>query len=127
MDIYNAKLAEWPVPYESVFLETSYGKVHVIVSRPTDALPLLLIHASAVAGASIGGYIATNYALYAPERVKGSRQNACLGTRRRASCEGTLWTMVSADPERNSAQTDSPYKFYTGTALADAGAGVGLF
>ncbi len=70
MDIYNAKLAEWPVPYESVFLDTSYGKVHVIVSGPTDAPPLLLIHASAVAGASIGGYIATNYALYAPERVK---------------------------------------------------------
>jgi len=50
MDIYNEKLTEWPVPYESVFLDTSYGKVHVIESGPTDAPPLLLIHASAVAG-----------------------------------------------------------------------------
>jgi pimeloyl-ACP methyl ester carboxylesterase len=133
MDIYDAKMAEWPVPYEDVYVDTDYGKVHVIVSGPEDAPPLLLIHASAiagwswlpnigelnkyyrtyavdsigdigksalkdltkklegseeiarfytdlthklgfdesyVAGASIGGYISTNYALHAPERVK---------------------------------------------------------
>lgn len=114
-------------------MDTNYGKVHVIVSGPEDAPPLLLIHASAIAGwswlpnigelnkhyrtyavdsigdigksvlndltkpleggeeiarfytdlthklgfdesylagASIGGYISTNYALHAPERVK---------------------------------------------------------
>lgn len=133
MDIYDAKMAEWPVPYEDVYVDTDYGKVHVIVSGPEDAPPLLLIHASAIAGwswlpnvgelnkhyrtyavdsigdvgksvlndlkkplaggeeigafytdvttklgfdqsylagASIGGYIATNYALHAPKRVK---------------------------------------------------------
>jgi pimeloyl-ACP methyl ester carboxylesterase len=133
MDIYDAKMAEWPVPYEDAYVDTDYGKVHVIVSGPKDAPPLLLIHASAVAGwswlynaealgkhyriyavdsigdigksvlndlkkplkggeevarfytdlthklgfdesyvagASIGGYISTNYALHAPERVK---------------------------------------------------------
>jgi pimeloyl-ACP methyl ester carboxylesterase len=133
MDIYDAKMAEWPVPYEDVYVDTDYGKVHVIVSGPENAPPLLLIHASAiagwswlpnvgelnkhyrtyavdsigdvgksalkdltkplegseeiarfytdlthklgfdesyVAGASIGGYISTNYALHAPERVK---------------------------------------------------------
>ena len=133
MELYAAKLAEWPLPYESVFVDTKYGKVHVIVSGPEDAPPLLLLHASAisawswipniavlgkryriyasdhlgevgkstlndlntplkggveiaelyteltnklgfeqayVAGASIGGFLATNYALHAPERVK---------------------------------------------------------
>jgi pimeloyl-ACP methyl ester carboxylesterase len=133
MDIYDAKMAEWPVSYEDVYVDTDYGKVHVIVSGPEDAPPLLLIHASGIAGwswlpnvgelnkhyrtyavdsigdvgksvlndltkpleggeeigrfypdvttklgfdqsylvgASIGGYIATNYALHAPERVK---------------------------------------------------------
>jgi pimeloyl-ACP methyl ester carboxylesterase len=132
-EIYAEKMAEWPVPYEDVFVDTSYGKVHVIVSGPEDAPPLLLLHASGVAGwswkynveelsqhyrtyaidligdvgrseftsldhimkdgrdqaevyteiteqlgvekayvvgASEGGFIGTNYALYVPERVE---------------------------------------------------------
>ncbi|HKI44180.1 MAG TPA: alpha/beta fold hydrolase [Balneolales bacterium] len=132
-EIYNEKMADWPVPYKDVFVDTRYGRVHVIVSGPDDAPPMLLLHASAVSswswkynieglskyyktyaidqigdagkseytslkhvmkdgrdqaelyteiteklgvssgyvvGASEGGYIATNYALYAPERVK---------------------------------------------------------
>jgi pimeloyl-ACP methyl ester carboxylesterase len=133
MAIYDDKLEQWPVPYESVYVDTLYGKVHTIVSGPEDAPPLLLLHASGmsasswvynmeflnqyyrtyaidnigeagrsvlndratfpvdgeslcnlyveiadklgvgqayVVGASNGGFIATNYALYAPERVK---------------------------------------------------------
>jgi pimeloyl-ACP methyl ester carboxylesterase len=133
IEIYDAKLAEWPVPYKVTFVETQYGKIHVIISGPEDAPPVLLINASAlsgwswihnvedlnqkfrtfaidnigeggknemlkrgkipkngkeiaefysdisdklgisksfVVGASIGGYISTNYALYAPERVE---------------------------------------------------------
>lgn len=133
IDIYDAKMTEWPVPYEDVMLETQYGLVHVIVSGPEDAPPLLLLHASGVAGwswkynvdalsehyrtyaidligdvgkseyasldhvmktvqdqvalyteitdklgiekayvvgASEGGFIGSNYALYAPERVE---------------------------------------------------------
>jgi pimeloyl-ACP methyl ester carboxylesterase len=133
MEMYDARLEEWPVPYESVFVDTSYGKVHVIASGPEDAPPLLLLHASGVSGwswlynveelskhyrtyaidtlgdagksvlsdldnypqdgqdqsdlyteisdklgverayvvgASEGGFIGTNYALYAPERVE---------------------------------------------------------
>lgn len=133
MEMYDARLAEWPVPYESVLVDTAYGKVHVIISGPEDAPPVLLLHASGVAGwswlynveelsqhyrtyaidtlgdagksvlndidtyprdgqaqsdlyteitkelgverayvvgASEGGFIGTNYALYAPERVE---------------------------------------------------------
>ena len=131
--IYEAKLAKWPVPYESVYIDTKYGKIHVIVSGPIDGEPIVLVNASAlsgwswihnvkslnekyrtfaidnigeggknemkapglipktgqeiadfyteittklgitkayVIGASIGGYISTNYAMYTPERVK---------------------------------------------------------
>jgi pimeloyl-ACP methyl ester carboxylesterase len=46
--IYDAKMAEWPVPYEDVFLDTQYGTIHVIVSGPEDAPPMLLLHASGV-------------------------------------------------------------------------------
>jgi pimeloyl-ACP methyl ester carboxylesterase len=133
MEIYDAKMEEWPVPYESLYVDTSYGKVHVIVSGPNDAPPMLLLHASGVpawswiynveelsqhyrtyaidligdagrsefnsldnvlqdgqdqaelyteiadglgvgrayvVGASEGGFIGTNYALHAPERVE---------------------------------------------------------
>jgi pimeloyl-ACP methyl ester carboxylesterase len=131
--MYDAKMEGWPVPYESVYVDTSYGKVHVIVSGPEDAPPMLLLHASGVpawswmynveelsrhyrtyaidligdagrseyysldnrmrdgqdqaelyteitdqlgvgrayvVGASEGGFIGTNYALHAPERVQ---------------------------------------------------------
>lgn len=133
MTIYDAKLAEWPVPYESEYVQTMYGKVHVVISGPDDAPPVLLLHAASlpswswmsiikemnehyrtyaidyigeanrsvlndpkifpvdgralsdlyvdissklgvaqshVIAASVGGYVATNYALYAPERVE---------------------------------------------------------
>lgn len=131
--IYDEKMKDWPVPYKDVFVDTRYGKVHVIVSGPEEAQPLLLLHASGVAswswkfniaelsklyrtyaidligdagksefssmnnvlktgqdqselyaeitdslgvekafvaGASEGGFIASNFALYHPERVK---------------------------------------------------------
>jgi pimeloyl-ACP methyl ester carboxylesterase len=50
MEIYDEKMTEWPSPFEDVFVETEYGTVHVIVSGPEDAPPMLLLHASGVSG-----------------------------------------------------------------------------
>jgi pimeloyl-ACP methyl ester carboxylesterase len=50
MEIYDEKMAEWPVPYEDLYVDTQYGRVHVIASGPEDAPPMLLLHASAVSG-----------------------------------------------------------------------------
>ncbi|MBN1122430.1 MAG: alpha/beta fold hydrolase [Anaerolineae bacterium] len=50
MEIYDAKLAEWPTPYEDVYVDTSYGTVHVIVSGPEDGPPMLLLNAAAMSG-----------------------------------------------------------------------------
>ena len=50
MTIYDAKLAQWPTPYETKYLETSYGKVHVIIGGPEDAPPVLLLNAGQMAG-----------------------------------------------------------------------------
>jgi pimeloyl-ACP methyl ester carboxylesterase len=47
--IYDAKMALWPVPYEDVFVDTTYGRVHVVVSGPEGAPPMVLLHASGVA------------------------------------------------------------------------------
>jgi pimeloyl-ACP methyl ester carboxylesterase len=156
MGIYDARLGQWPVPYESIFVDTAYGKVHTIVSGPEDAPPALLLHASGlsawswlynveglnrryrtyavdtigdagksalrdldnyprdgqalsdfyleisdelgidsayVVGASQGGFIGTNYALYAPERVK---KLVLLGPMGYAGTERTVVRIVLA-------------------------------
>ena len=49
IELYDEKMKEWPVPYEDVFVDTGYGRVHVIVSGPEGAPPMLLLHASGVA------------------------------------------------------------------------------
>lgn len=50
MAIYDAKLTQWPTPYETRYVDTAYGKVHVIVSGPENAPPLLLLNAGQMAG-----------------------------------------------------------------------------
>ncbi len=49
MSIYEDRMAEWPVPYESRYIDSQYGKVFVVISGNEDAPPLLLLHASAMA------------------------------------------------------------------------------
>lgn len=48
MDIYDTKMQEWPVKYNDVFLNCSYGTIHVITCGDSNAYPLLLLHASGV-------------------------------------------------------------------------------
>jgi pimeloyl-ACP methyl ester carboxylesterase len=48
MMIYENRLAQWPVRYESRYINTQYGKVFVIISGPENAPPILLLHASAM-------------------------------------------------------------------------------
>jgi len=48
--IYDAKLAQWPVPNTIRIVECDYGKVHVIISGPEEAPPVLLLHAASMGG-----------------------------------------------------------------------------
>ncbi len=48
MNAYQQRLASWPLPYERRWVPTSYGLVHVIASGPTDAPPVLMLHAMGV-------------------------------------------------------------------------------
>jgi pimeloyl-ACP methyl ester carboxylesterase len=41
---YDAVLADWPVPYEEVDVDTSAGATHVIACGPASAPPLVLLH-----------------------------------------------------------------------------------
>lgn len=48
--MYDEKMAEWPVPFRDRFVETEFGTVHLVVSGPPEAPPVLLLHASGVGG-----------------------------------------------------------------------------
>ncbi len=48
--MYTEKMKDWPVDYEDIFLETEFGKVHVIKCGDSSLQPLILLHASGVAG-----------------------------------------------------------------------------
>jgi pimeloyl-ACP methyl ester carboxylesterase len=52
MAMYDEGLGRWPVPYETFFLDTRYGRTHVIASGDAASPPLLLIDAMGVAGFS---------------------------------------------------------------------------
>jgi pimeloyl-ACP methyl ester carboxylesterase len=48
MAIYDQALRQWPVPFETFFVETRYGKTHVIASGDRASPPLVMTHPAAV-------------------------------------------------------------------------------
>lgn len=46
LDVYDAALELWPVPYQSLQVETRFGSTHVLVSGPDGSEPLVLLHAA---------------------------------------------------------------------------------
>lgn len=43
MSAYDAVLAHWPVPCETMRISTQFGETHIIASGPKDADPILLL------------------------------------------------------------------------------------
>jgi len=41
---YDQRAKNWPVPSETIMVDTSYGKTFVRICGPTDAKPLVLLH-----------------------------------------------------------------------------------
>jgi len=72
MEIYDDLLAsKWPIPYEELDIETSYGSVHVIASGPEDGEPVLLFHASGMSATSWAWNVEAfeGYRLYAIDHI----------------------------------------------------------
>lgn len=42
-EAYNAIMKSWSIPYENKWIETSFGKTHVVVSGPQDGEQLVLL------------------------------------------------------------------------------------
>lgn len=68
LDIYHQLLAKLTVPYEEVYLNTRYGRTHVIASGAASSPPLILLHGSGSNATMWVGDIAhysTSYRVYA--------------------------------------------------------------
>jgi len=53
MEIYDGILtSRWPVPYNELDVETSFGTVHIVASGPEDGEPVLMLHASGMSATS---------------------------------------------------------------------------
>jgi hypothetical protein len=50
MAIYDEEFHHWPVPFETFFVDTRYGKTHVIASGDPVAPALVLVHPMGVGG-----------------------------------------------------------------------------
>jgi pimeloyl-ACP methyl ester carboxylesterase len=50
MTIYDDALCGWPVPFETLFVETGYGKTHVIADGDLAAPPVVMTHPMGVGG-----------------------------------------------------------------------------
>ncbi|MEL7120359.1 MAG: alpha/beta hydrolase [Bacteroidota bacterium] len=46
LELYDQKLAELSIPYESFYIETSFGKTHIISTGDSSNPPLVLVHGS---------------------------------------------------------------------------------
>jgi pimeloyl-ACP methyl ester carboxylesterase len=72
LDVYEAALARWPMPYEQLDLPTRFGSTHIIASGPKDAPPLVLLHgnwATATMWCSIVADLSREYRTYAIDQI----------------------------------------------------------
>ena len=72
MALYDAKLVQWPVPFEELDVPTSHGTTHVVVSGPEDGESVILIHMAACTSfiwAPIIAPFASRYRTYAVDII----------------------------------------------------------
>ena len=106
MAIYDEGLRGWPVPFETSFVDTRYGRTHVIASGAPTSPPLVLLHPMGV-----GGFV---WASIIAELSEGRRTYAL-------DTIGDVGRSELADPDRYPKQ-GRDYSAW----LDDAFAGIGL-
>ncbi|MBT1154107.1 alpha/beta hydrolase [Aminobacter anthyllidis] len=72
LDDYHLLLARWPVSYESRFIDTDFGKAHLIASGNPTASPLVLLHGgggNATMWIHNIAILAAKFRVYAPDVI----------------------------------------------------------
>jgi pimeloyl-ACP methyl ester carboxylesterase len=65
MSLYTEYLSKWPIPYQEIDVETSWGKTHIIKSGLNNKKPLIVLHgAGSNAALTCLPELARNYAVY---------------------------------------------------------------
>ncbi len=70
--VYEAALAQWPVPYEQLDLPTRFGNTHIITCGDPASSPLVLLHgqwASAVMWSNLAGQLSRDFRLIALDQI----------------------------------------------------------
>lgn len=77
MDIYDQRVSQWPEGTESIFIQTQYGKVHVLSCGDIENPPLVMIHAASMGAHSWAENLEPlleNYRVYAIDNIgEGNR------------------------------------------------------
>jgi pimeloyl-ACP methyl ester carboxylesterase len=66
--VYDALMARWPVPYDTLDVTSRFGRTHLVASGPPDAPPLVLLHAysfTLAMWAANAAELRTHYRIYA--------------------------------------------------------------
>jgi pimeloyl-ACP methyl ester carboxylesterase len=93
LSVYDAAMGLWPIPYEEISVPTRFGATHVIVSGPSDASPLVLLHwerFNSTIWAPIIGDLSRRYRTYAVD-VIGDAGKSIVGRRTRSRPDLALW------------------------------------
>ncbi|KPL13843.1 MAG: hypothetical protein AMS26_12900 [Bacteroides sp. SM23_62] len=48
MEIYGEMMRDWPAETEDIYIDTDFGKVHVLACGPKDNPPLIMVHAASM-------------------------------------------------------------------------------
>jgi pimeloyl-ACP methyl ester carboxylesterase len=90
---YDAVLAKWPVPYESIFVQTRYGETHVIASGTKENPPLILLHAAGTTATmwfrNVEG-LSKEFRVFAVDGITDGRSRPTASLPTRISCSNWL-------------------------------------
>ena len=70
--IYDEKMQDWPEGYTDMYINTKYGKVHIISCGREDKPPVILLHAASMGAHSWAENIpalAENFSIYAIDNI----------------------------------------------------------
>lgn len=90
---YDAVLAKWPVPCESIFVPTRYGETHIVASGAKENPPLILLHAAGTTAMSwyrnVEG-LSKSMRVYAVDGITDGRSKPSATLPSRESCSTWL-------------------------------------